>query len=71
MYNRLVPSLTWKRGSEAGAPWARKIKKVQKPPGEKGQTIRKSKMLLGPQINILLSKHSSFFNLTSSRVQYV
>ena len=32
------------------APWARKTKKVQKPPGGKGRTIRESKMLLGPQM---------------------
>ena len=37
-------------GGGEGTPWARKTKKVQKPPGEIGRIIRKSKMLLGPQI---------------------
>ena len=32
------------RKNERDAPWARATKKIQKPPGEKGQTFRKSKI---------------------------
>ena len=46
-----ISNLNWNRPTNSKA---KKIKNVQKPPGEKGRTIRKSKMLLGPQIEIFI-----------------
>ena len=42
------------------APWATATKNVKKPLGEKEQTFRKSKMLLGPKANFFdfLNVHS-------------
>ena len=37
-----------------GAPWATTTKNVKKPPGEKGRTFRKSKMLFGVQETFLI-----------------